>query len=88
MSLYQVNPARKYFHFGGGMPPVEMEDSPAPPPTPDAEMAPRHRLHPLPLPQPPLLRFAAWAFILYIIPSSIPSPFPSLLCLSRTGIQL
>ncbi len=41
MSLYQVNPARKYFHFGGGMPPVEMEDSPAPPPTPGPHTHPK-----------------------------------------------
>ncbi|MEE8472708.1 MAG: isopropylmalate synthase [Dehalococcoidia bacterium] len=41
MSLYQVNPARKYFDFGGGMPPLEMEDSPAPPPAPGPHTHPK-----------------------------------------------
>ncbi len=29
MSRYQVNPARKYFNFGGKLPPLQFEDTPA-----------------------------------------------------------
>ena len=36
MSRYQVNPTRKYFNFGGRMPPLPLEETPAevPPPVP------------------------------------------------------
>jgi len=29
MSRYQVNPTRKYFNFGGRMPPLPLEETPA-----------------------------------------------------------
>ncbi len=29
MSRYQINPARKYFNFGGKLPPLQFEEAPA-----------------------------------------------------------
>ncbi len=41
MSRYQVNPARKYFNFGGRLPPVEMEATPAEIPVPGPHTHPK-----------------------------------------------
>lgn len=41
MSGYQVNPARKYFNFGGGMPPLHLEETPAELPAPGSHTFPK-----------------------------------------------
>lgn len=41
MSSYQVNPDRKYFNFGGGMPPLQLEETPAEMPAPGTATYPK-----------------------------------------------
>ncbi len=41
MSHYQVNPARKYFNFGGRMPPLKLEETPAEMPAPGSHTHPK-----------------------------------------------
>ncbi len=41
MSRYQVNPARKYFNFGGRIPPLQFEETPAEIPAPGAHTHPK-----------------------------------------------
>ena len=41
MQSYQVNPARKYFNFGGRIPPIHLEESPAEMPIPGPHTHPK-----------------------------------------------